>query len=170
MERVSAKGGKTGYAYVHIGFEISLLLKGIAGLFEFLSGLAMLFINPPRLIRMTEYVTSHAFSNNPDSLIASELLSLSHSFSLSSQHFSIFYLASHGIVKCMIVYLLWQKKWWAYPLSIVVLVLFIITQMYRFTFTHSVMLVLLTVLDIVMIVLTYLEYRHLKLTRSRKVA
>nr|WP_258171938.1 DUF2127 domain-containing protein [Burkholderia contaminans] len=40
--------------------------------------------------------------------------------------------------------------------------LFIGYQVYRFTFTHSVWLLLVTALDIVVIALTWHEYRYLR--------
>lgn len=162
MDKANDKAVKTQEQYVHIGFEISLLLKAIGGFFEVLGGVLMLFLSPARLVKITESLTRHVLTDDPDSLIANGLLSLSHSFSLSTQYFGVFYLASHGIIKFVLVYLLWRKKLWAYPLSIVVLMIFIGTQIYRFAFTHSVMLILLSVLDIVMITLTTLEYRNIK--------
>ena len=162
MQRASRKKHKSQEQYIHIGFEIGLLFKGIDGLFEILGGILMLFLNPERLVRLAEFLTRHELAEDPDDLIANELLKLSHSFSISSQYFGVFYLASHGIIKCLLIYLLWRKKLWAYPLSIVFLLIFIGTQMYRFAFTHSVPLVLLTILDILMIVLTILEYRNIR--------
>ncbi|SBW02812.1 hypothetical protein KL86CLO1_11699 [uncultured Eubacteriales bacterium] len=45
---------------------------------------------------------------------------------------------------------------------IVSLILFIAYQIYRYTLTYSVFLILLSIFDAVMIALTYLEYRRIK--------
>ncbi|GAC1575862.1 MAG: hypothetical protein NVS3B5_07120 [Sphingomicrobium sp.] len=44
-------------------------------------------------------------------------------------------------------------KLWAYPASLVVMGLFIIYQLYRFSYTHGVGLILLTVFDLIVIAL-----------------
>lgn len=40
--------------------------------------------------------------------------------------------------------------------------LFIVYQLYRYTFTHSLLLILITILDVFVIALTLLEYRRLR--------
>ena len=147
---------------VHVSFEIGLLLKGIHGLLEIIGGVLLLFLTPDRLDLLTRFLTRHELSEDPRDVVANLLLRLSHSFSISTQHFAMFYLASHGIIKCVLILLLWRKKLWAYPLSIISLLLFIAYQVYRYTFTHSVFLLLLSIFDAVMIALTYLEYRKIK--------
>lgn len=147
---------------VHISFEIGLLLKGVHGLTEVVGGALMFFLTPDRLSALTRFLTKHELSEDPRDLVANFLLNLSSSFSISTQHFAELYLMSHGIIKCILILLLWRRKPWAYPLTIVSLILFIAYQIYRYTFTQSVFLILLTVFDAVMIVLTYLEYKNLK--------
>lgn len=81
-------------------------------------------------------------------------------------NFAMFHLFSHGVIKLAIVLLLWRKKTWAYPASIVVIVLFIVYQVLRWTGTHSVFMVFLTIFDILMIWLTLVEYRRLRAKAS----
>lgn len=147
---------------VHIGFEIGLLLKGIHGLTEIVGGALMFFLTPNRLSALIHFLTEHELSEDPRDLVANFLLNLSGSFSISTQHFAESYLMSHGIIKCILIVLLWRRKLWAYPLTIVSLILFIAYQIYRYTLTQSVFLILLSIFDTVMIVLTWLEYKNLK--------
>lgn len=146
----------------HFGFEIGLAIKGIDGLLEIVGGAFLLFLNPARLGWLTRLLTQHELSEDPRDVIANLLVSLSGSFSISSQHFGVFYLMSHGIIKCVLVLLLWRKERWAYPLTIISLILFVAYQIYRYTFTHSAFLIFLTVFDIIMIILTIIEYKTLK--------
>lgn len=53
------------------------------------------------------------------------------------------------------------RKLWAYPLTIISLILFIAYHVYRYTLTQSMFLILLIVFDLVMIALTYLEYKRI---------
>jgi len=52
-----------------------------------------------------------------------------------------------------------RNKLWAYPASLVVMGLFIIYQLYRFSYTGSFGLIAITALDVVVMVLIWHEYR-----------
>ena len=70
-----------------------------------------------------------------------------------------FYLLSHGIVKAVLVVGLMREKLWAYPASFAVFGAFIAYQLYRYTFTHDIGLILLTIFDLFVIYLAVHEYR-----------
>ncbi|MDP4117841.1 MAG: DUF2127 domain-containing protein [Bacillota bacterium] len=152
---------------VHIGFEIGLILKGIHGFIEIIGGVFLLFLSPSRLDWLTRFLTQHELSEDPKDKVVNLLLTLSSSFSIRAQHFAVFYLMSHGIIKCILILLLWRRKLWAYPLTIISLILFIAYQIYRYTLTQSIFLVWLTIFDVVMIILTYLEYKRVKLALTK---
>lgn len=143
---------------LHGSFEIGILIKGIDGVLEILGGFLLLLVNPVRLNKLVVFMTQHELSEDPKDILANYLLKVSHQFSSSSQHFGVVYLLSHGAVKLLIVSMLFQKKIWAYPLSIVFLILFIGYQIYRYTYSHSIWLIILTIFDIAMIGLTWMEY------------
>ena len=146
----------------HVSFEIGLFLKGIDSLMKIIGGAFLLFLSPDRLNWLTRFLTQHELSEDPKDRVANFLITLSSSFSISTQHFAVFYLMSHGIIKCILILLLWRRKLWAYPLTIVSLILFIAYQVYRFTLTQSAFLIVLSIFDAVMIALTYLEYKRIK--------
>lgn len=147
---------------VHISFEFGLIIKGIDGILEIIGGFLLLYLNPNRMSSLIISLTRHELSEDAKDLVANALIRFSHSFSISTQVFVIFYLASHGLIKCVLVLLLWRKKLWAYPLTIVSLLLFIAYQVYRYSVHASVSLLLLTVFDIIMIILTFAEFRRIK--------
>lgn len=82
--------------------------------------------------------------------------------SVSSQQFAAFYLLSHGGIKLWLIIGLWRKKLGYYPAAKAVFGLFILYQLYRYSFTHSLLLLLITALDIAVIGLTWFEYQHLR--------
>ncbi|CUX70865.1 hypothetical protein BN3590_04115 [Clostridium sp. C105KSO15] len=147
---------------VHISFEIGLLLKGIHGLMEIIGGVFLMFLSPTRLNWLTSFLTRHELSEDPKDIVANFLISASNSFSISTQHFAVFYLMSHGVIKCILIFLLWRKKRWAYPLTIFSFILFMAYQIYRYTLTQSAFLIVLTIFDAVMIALTYMEYKRIR--------
>ncbi|RJE49287.1 MULTISPECIES: DUF2127 domain-containing protein [unclassified Dehalobacter] len=146
----------------HIGFKIGLLMKGIDGLLEIIGSILLLFLTPDRYNWLIRLLTQHELSEDPQDLFANYLIHSSPNFSFSTQHFVVFYLLSHGIIKCILVLLLWRQKLWAYPLAILSLILFVVYQLYRYTFTHSAFLILLTIFDVLMIFLTYKESKQVR--------
>jgi uncharacterized membrane protein len=58
------------------------------------------------------------------------------------------------------------NKLWAYPWMITVLILFIGYQLYRIALQPTVGMVALTVFDLVIVVLTWREYRQQRRTRT----
>jgi uncharacterized membrane protein len=71
-----------------------------------------------------------------------------------------------GAVKAGLVSALLLKKWWAYPLTVVAFSLFLVYQVYRYLHTHSAWLLVLSMLDLFLIVVTWLEYNR-SLTSSQ---
>jgi len=154
---------------LHKSFEIGILFKGIDGILEILGGFFLLFLNPDRLNKLIILLTQHELSEDPRDFIANYIIKFSSEFSISTQHFGVLYLFSHGIIKLILIYLLWKKKIWSYPLAVVFLMLFIFYQIYRYTFTQSIWLIYLTVFDIIMIVLTLIEYKRIKIKVMSKI-
>ncbi len=146
---------------LHSSFEIGMFIKGIDGVLEVIGGFLLLLVNPARLNRMVVLFTQHELSEDPNDKFVTFLINTSHNFSVSSQHFGVFYLLSHGIVKIILVYLLLKKKFWAYQLSIVFLTIFVIYQIYRYLYSYSVWLIILSIFDILMIWLTWIEYNRI---------
>lgn len=153
--------------YSHIGFEIGLILKGLDGLLEITGGFLLLYVSPERLNRFVRFLTQHELTEDPRDILANLLLTFSRHFSLSFQSFGIFYLLSHGLSKLIIIFLLRLGKLWAYPLSIAFLLFFVFYQIYRYTYSRSVFLLLLTALDMLMISLTVAEYGRIRAHKDR---
>ncbi len=147
---------------LHDSFEIGILLKGIHAVLELVGAYLLWFFKPDSISRLVRLLTQHELSHDPHDLVANWILQASGHFSIEARSFAVFYLISHGLIKLVLVLLLWRRKLWAYPLGVAALILFIAYQTARWTTTHSVFLVLLSVFDAAMIALTLVEYRRLK--------
>src|SRR6266852_1993530 len=118
---------------------------------------------PPRAIsHALAMVTQHELSEDPHDFIASHLLRLSERFSANTQFFAAMYLLVHGVVKVLLVWALFRAKLWAYPAAIVVFAAFGVYQMYRYFLSPCFAMIALTVLHVIVIVLTWMEYGRLK--------
>ena len=139
-------------------FHVSITLKGLHALLETIGGIALLMIDPQTLNRFVLTVLHEELSEDPRDFIATHLVRAYQSFTSGGKHFASLYLLSHGVVKLVLVVALFWNKLWAYPLMITLLSAFIFYQLYRFALTHSLAMILLTVFDLVVMVLTWLEY------------
>src|SRR6202171_5150876 len=144
---------------VHQIFEISVLLKGSHALIECIGGLALIFVSTSTIRGLVNALTQDELIEDPNDFVAGHLLTFAQNFTVSTQHFYAFYLLTHGIVKVFLVVGLRRKRLWAYPVSLVVLGLFIAYQLYRFSYTHGVGLIILTVFDVIVMGLIWHEYR-----------
>ncbi len=146
---------------VHFVFRLTLVVKGVFALGETLAGFLLIYFTPPRVRELVHYILATDIGREYIHFWKEYLLDFGYAYTVGTQLFAIFYLVSHGAIKYIIVVLLWQERLWAYPLSVASLVGFIVYQLYRYQFTHSFMLILLTILDIVIIILTFVEFYNL---------
>lgn len=152
--------------YVHFAFEASLWIKGIFALIEISGGVAAYFVTQQFLVEIASAVTQGELTEDPHDLVANYLLHSAQNLSIGAQNFTAFYLFSHGAIKLWLIVGLLREKLWYYPTAMVVFGLFILYQLYRFGSTHSLLLLLITAVDVVVIALTWHEYRYL-LRRTR---
>lgn len=150
---------------IHQAFEISVLLKGAHAATECLGGLALTLTSNEWIRNFVTQATQTELIEDRRDFVANHLAIWAQGFSIETQHFYAWYLLSHGLVKLALVAGLLMRKLWAYPTTVVVLGLFILYQLYRYTHTHGLGLLLLTTLDVVVVGLTWHEYslmrRHL---------
>jgi uncharacterized membrane protein len=151
--------GKT----VHFLFDIGLIGKAVDGLLEIVGGIVLLVVNPGQIDGLLRMITLHELDEDPHDLVANFLLHAAQHFSSGTQTFAAFFLLWHGAVKVGLVWALFRKYLWAYPVAIIAFALFLAYQFYRYSHTHSVWLMGISILDVFVIVLTWLEYQRLRI-------
>jgi uncharacterized membrane protein len=150
---------------LHRIFEISLILKGIFALLEILAGIVAYFITQHFLLNLVLAVFHEELKGDPHDFVANLLIQSAQNLSVSTQLFTSFYLLSHGFIKTVLIAGLLRGKLGYYPAAIVFFVLFVVYQIYMYSLTHSIWLLLITLLDIVVIWLTWHEYRYMQEAR-----
>ncbi len=151
---------------IHLVFELSLWFKAIFALSEIVAGAATWFVPQRLFLTLVLWVTKDEFAEDPHDLVANFLLHTVQHLSVDAQKFAAIYLLGHGLIKLWLIVGLLRERLWYFPVSIIVFGLFIGYQIYRFAFMHSVWLLLVTALDLVIIVLTWHEYRYLRNERN----
>ncbi len=151
---------------VHLLFEISVIAKGIDGVLEIVGGVLLLLISPTQLHHIAWILTQHELSEDPHDIVANYLLHSSQGLSAGATMFGAMYLLWHGVVKVGLVTALLLKRRWAYPVAILAFLLFLVYQLYRYSHTDAPELLVLSVMDVVVIVLTWFEYKRLRISHS----
>ena len=147
---------------IHQIFVVSVLAKGAHALIEIVGGIALYLVSTDTIVRTINAWSYDELIEKPNDWIATHLLDFARNFSVEQHHFYAFYLLSHGIVKGVLVYGLLRERLWAYPASFVVFGMFIAYQLYRYSYTHDIALILLSIFDLFVIYLAVHEYRLLR--------
>ena len=140
----------------------------MAGLLETLAGLLFLFGTLSAFKNLVISITAPELSENPDDWIATFLIRVVEQLSPNAKLWASAYLILHGAIKIFLVAGLLRQRLWAYPLSLWLLATFIAYQCYRFMHTHSIWLVLLTILDLIVALLIWREYQSHKQTYAQR--
>jgi uncharacterized membrane protein len=140
-------------------FRISVALKGAFAVLEMILGVALLVIKPEFIMRAVAALTQDELAEDSRDFIANHVLGLVEHVAIDSRNFAAFYLLIHGVVKIVLVAALLKEKFSVFPWAMAVFGGFILYQFYRFTFTHSLGLIALSVFDGAVIWLIWLEHR-----------
>jgi uncharacterized membrane protein len=143
-------------------FRTGITLKGLDGVLETIGGVLFWFIPPSKMNAIVAILSQHELSHDPDDFIAVHLLRATEKLLSGNKMFATLYLLSHGLTKVVLVVALWMNALWAYPLTIFVLAAFSVYQMYRYSHTHAAAMLILTIFDVVLIYLTWMEWREQK--------
>ena len=154
---------------LHKAFQIGVLLKGGHAALELVGGVGLAFVSTGTITSLIVSIVQEELKENPHDIIANYLFTFAQQFSVKTKTFAAFYLLSHGVVKLILVTELLRKKLWAYPASLIVLGVFIAYQAYRFTLTHSIGLIVLSMFDLLVIVLIWHEYRLVRRHLAREL-
>jgi uncharacterized membrane protein len=155
-------------AILHVLFRIAILFKGIDGILETAGGAILLFISRQDIRHIVYGILQHELLEDPNDPIANYLMKAATHLTVSTKTFAAAYLLVHGIVKMGLATAIWRYRLWAFPLAGVLLLLFVVYQFARFTFTHSILLLLLTAVDVFIIALLPREYK--RMTHMKKAA
>lgn len=152
---------------IHQIFELSIWLKGAHALIECVGGILLYIVTTDAIASWVNTFTQEELIEDPNDFIAGYLSQMASHFSVASKEFYAFYLLSHGLIKLLLVVGLLRGKQWSYPASLAALGAFMFYQVYRYSYTHSFGLLVLTVFDAVVMVLIWHEW---KVVRQHKPA
>lgn len=144
-------------------YKIGVAIKGVDGLLEFIAGIALVI--SPRLVHIAlgglaaEVGEHHA---HVFQFIAEYIGHLDSDLARGGLVFLTIFLISHGVIKLALVYCLLREYVRAYPYALVILVGFLVYQLYAFIKLPTIGMGVFTLLDIIIIYLVWGEWRDLR--------
>lgn len=144
----------------HRAFQVGIVLKGLDGTLEIVIGAALLVTTLQAVQGIVRLATRGELIEDPDDFFANFAVHQASHLSTSDQHFAGAYLLGHGIIKMVLAIGLLRGQRWSYPTALLVLVAFIFYQLYRLCHTHSLALGAFTGLDVLIVLLIWLEWRR----------
>jgi uncharacterized membrane protein len=152
---------------INIGFYGGLAIKAVNALMEFIGGVLLIIISHDELNRIIRLIALPELKEDPNDIVMNYFITLCQNSSISAQHSVAIYMLPHGITKLAMVWLLVKKKLWAYPLAVVVFGMFITYEIYSYIQSHSVLVLLIIIIDAAIIFMILLEYKRLKAKIAR---
>ncbi len=152
---------------LHDSFRAAITLKGIDGILEAIGGAILWFVKPSALSHISLKFLELDLPFDRHEFIITHLYRATEHLADGGKHFASIYLLAHGLIKAVLVAALWFDALWAYPATIGVFGVFCVYQVHRFMHTHSIALLLITFFDLLIIWLTWREYRDQKAIRHK---
>lgn len=143
-------------------FFIGMYWRIFYGFLRVLFGIALLKVVGSPLLTVIHDFMGYELTESPSDILFSavNLLLSEHSFYVT--YFLAFYFIFWGVIDMLLSYNLIKEKRWAFPVSFVLIGLFILYSIFRFTHTHSLLLFYVIILDAVILWLIYKEYQKVR--------
>jgi uncharacterized membrane protein len=146
--------------YWHELFETGVLLKAFNSAWEITGGFLLLANVRGWFPHLFVFLTRAVFLGDSDNRVLHLVVTHVHTIPPGTQLFVAIYLLFHGVMNLFLSYNLYKNHLWAYPFSMVFTSTFFVYQVYRLAHTHSLVLLMVSILDIIFIILTWHEYKH----------
>jgi uncharacterized membrane protein len=144
---------------LHRLYRIGLWIKGIDGVLEMAGGLFLLVVSQAKLGQLVTFLTQRELTEDRRDWVASHLRDAVSQLSPDTQLFASVYLLGHGVIKLFLMVGLLRGWPWSYRPAIAFLLIFIGYQVYRMSLHFSLALLLVSLLDSVIVLLVWREYR-----------
>lgn len=149
------------FSYLNKIFNISLIIKGLNGASETIVGLLTLMTSQATINNLFFRAVKKELLEDPNDKLINFLAVHLTGISAGSKTFAAIYILGHGLLNIFLSIELYQKRHWAYLITIGVTVVFMLYQIYRFTHTQSTVLLALTIFDAAFVYLTIQKYKSL---------
>lgn len=146
--------------YWHDLFEAGVFIKACTGVIEIISGFLLLTIKAQTLGRVLGRYAQGEIDDIQDFFLNYAYQYVRH-LTVATKNFAGIWILGHGLINFFLVFGLWKKRPWAYLVAIGVLVSFVFYQIFRVIRHHSILLEVLTIIDILFAFVIWHEYNYI---------
>jgi uncharacterized membrane protein len=144
---------------IHRLFEAGVILKGVHALLELVTGAVTLALGPVAVSDFFFALAQRAWIGGGRMIEVNFLVRLAEESLRGGQQFVGIYLLAVGVINMVLVIGLLASALWSYPTALGAIALLMAYQLYRYTHTHALALLVLSVYDCVVLWLVWNEYR-----------
>jgi uncharacterized membrane protein len=145
---------------IHRFFMLTILAKGSLGLVQLGTAVAIFYGVTSRLPSLAQSIIAAELAEDPNDFLAARIMSLVGAIPETDLTFYTYYFAAHGLLHVVVVAALLVGANWAYPSAVVVLIIFVVYQIFEWFTVGGVMLLVLSAIDVLVIYLTLIEWRR----------
>ncbi len=145
---------------VALAFRIGLLVQLCLGLAQLASGLVLLLAPDGSILALVDWLTRNEIVEDPNSMFVAMLRGWARGLTLESETFYSIYLVGHGALNLFAATAMLRHWRGAYPLSMSVLGVFMVAQVWEYFHVFDPILVLLTAIDVAVIIVITIEERQ----------
>ncbi|MDE2234744.1 MAG: DUF2127 domain-containing protein [Gammaproteobacteria bacterium] len=145
--------------YLHRLFILSVVAKGLDGVLESIAGVIVFSTSRLDLKNLVIMLTAPELGEDPTDLVANFMRHVVSGLTSNTKYFVAAYLLVNGLVKTAVAAGLISGRNWVFRPVLALLAIFITYQLFRFTNTHSLILLGFTCLDLLVLLFIWAEYR-----------
>jgi uncharacterized membrane protein len=143
---------------LHQLYRASVIIKGIDGILEIVGGFLLIFFSPLAITKTILFLARIELTRGSGHHLLIYFYQIASDFSLHRRHFYSLLFLSHGAIKLVLVGGLMRNRLWAYPTTMAIFTVFVFYQTLEIYSSPSILLVVITVVDVFVVLLIGREY------------
>lgn len=147
-------------------FRIGMWWRILYGFLRLILGFVLLRLVGTPIADIFYKLMAHELIEDPRDFLMRAVSPLLQHLSFTVTYFLAAYLLFWGIIDILLSINLLKHKMWAFPVSIYLIGIFVLYEIYRFTHTHSLILACVIIIDMILIWLIRKEYLKLNSAKS----
>ena len=145
---------------VEWAYRIFLFGQGLLGTIQFIGGMALALAPSGSISKIVDWLVKNELAEDPTDPISSILFNWAAALGPSADGVYVIYLLGHGVLNIFVVTTLFFRVKWAYHFALTVLWGFVVFQLVEFAIQRDPLLLPLTIIDLLVIALVWLERRQ----------
>jgi uncharacterized membrane protein len=152
---------------LHRLFQMGIILKALHGLTELILGFFLL-LDFSLIVDLVKFLFRSELIEDPSDALANFIITGLLHVTVKGRLFAAVYLFIHGIVNIVLAGALMSRRMWAFLSAGAVLILLLIYQIILLITKPSIMICIITAIDVLIILLMHSEYIRLKRLKINK--